>query len=302
MTLHLVYGDPPRDLAEIPAGAMQASPLAPGATLLDDVAPGSVASIAMVVPPGTIERRCALARALTGLAPGGALVALGPKDKGGARIAKELTAFGGTPTEQSRHHWRVCRMLRPQAPVGLEAAMAEGALRFDPALSLWTQPGVFSWDRIDEGSALLLDALAPLAGQGADLGCGLGLLSRAALAQGAAVRAIEAVELDARALAAARRNLSDPRVRFHWRDVRAGLPFANLDFVVMNPPFHAGGRDDPGLGRAFIAAARAALRPGGVLWMVANRHLPYEAELAARFATLEVRAQSPRFKIVRARA
>lgn len=302
MILHLLYGVPPPALANVLRDALQTSPLAPGATMLGEIAPGSAASMVMTVPPGTVERRHALALALRALTPDGPLVALGPKDKGGARIRKELEAFGCAVAEDSRNHWRICRTVRPEAPVGLEDAIAEGALRFDATLDLWTQPGIFSWDRIDEGSALLIEALGPLAGHGADLGCGLGLLSRAVLAGSEAVTAIDAVELDARALAAARRNVTDPRATFHWLDVREGLPFTGLDFAVMNPPFHAGGADDVGLGRAFLQCARGVLRKGGVLWMVANRHLPYEAELAGLFAKVEAVRETGRFKIVRATA
>jgi 16S rRNA (guanine1207-N2)-methyltransferase len=56
-----------------------------------------------------------------------------------------------------------------------------------------------------------------------------------------------------------------------------------LDFIVMNPPFHDGGAEDRRLGQAFIKKAAEMLRKGGVLWLVANRHLPYEAELKEAF-------------------
>jgi 16S rRNA (guanine1207-N2)-methyltransferase len=141
--------------------------------------------------------------------------------------------------------------------------------------------------------------LPPLSGHGVDLGCGLGLITRAVL-ENADVSAVEAVELDARALAAARRNIADPRAHFHWLDVRAGLSFSGFDFVVMNPPFHSGGADDVALGRAFVQQARKVLRPGGELWMVANRHLPYEAELALLFSKVDEMTKSARFKVVRA--
>ena len=51
----------------------------------------------------------------------------------------------------------------------------------------------------------------------------------------------------------------------------------------MNPPFHDGGAEDRRLGQAFIRKAAEMLGKGGVLWLVANRHLPYEAELKAAF-------------------
>ncbi len=179
--MHLVYGAPPPSLANVGSDARQTSPLVPGATLLGEIEPGSAVGMTMVVPPGTIERRYALATALKALEPGGWLVALGPKDKGGSRIRKELEAFGCAVAEESKNHWRICRTARPDRLAGVDRAIEEGAPRRDEALGLWTQPGIFSWDRVDEGSALLIEALPSLSGHGVDLGCGLGLLTRAVL-------------------------------------------------------------------------------------------------------------------------
>ena len=49
-------------------------------------------------------------------------------------------------------------------------------------LGLWSQPGVFSWNRIDPGSALLAQTLPALSGKGADFGCGVGYLAHTVLA------------------------------------------------------------------------------------------------------------------------
>jgi 16S rRNA (guanine1207-N2)-methyltransferase len=72
------------------------------------------------------------------------------------------------------------------------------------------------------------------------------------------------------------------------------------DAIVMNPPFHTGRAAEPGLGQALIAAAARALRKGGTLLMVANRQLPYEADLVKHFARVEKLAQEETFKIFRA--
>ena len=73
------------------------------------------------------------------------------------------------------------------------------------------------------------------------------------------------------------------------------------DVIVSNPPFHAHGREGrPDIGRAFIAAAAAALKPGGALWLVANRHLPYEDVLDARFGEVSEVASSGAFKVIHA--
>jgi 16S rRNA (guanine1207-N2)-methyltransferase len=71
--------------------------------------------------------------------------------------------------------------------------------------------------------------------------------------------------------------------------------------IVSNPPFHAQDRADrPELGQRFIAAAAHALAPRGRLWLVANRHLPYEESLGTHFATVRTVAQAEGFKVVEA--
>ncbi|WP_163545134.1 methyltransferase, partial [Klebsiella pneumoniae] len=65
-----------------------------------------------------------------------------------------------------------------------------------------------------------------------------------------------------------------------------------LDFVVMNPPFHDGGAEDKALGQAFVRRAADLLKPRGTCWLVANRHLPYEAVLAPLFKTVTMRVET----------
>jgi 16S rRNA (guanine1207-N2)-methyltransferase len=297
---HGLYGAPPRELAEPPAGAVQFSPQIVGAADLAEEADGALASLTMLAPPGTVERRYVLAQGLRATAPGGRITVLAPKDKGGARLGKELKAFGLEVAEEGRRHHRICTVTRPAQVDGLEAAIADGAPRLDAKLGLWTQPGVFAWDRVDPGSALLLKTLPDLTGRGADLGCGLGVLAHRVLGS-PGVAALTLVDLDRRAVEAARRNVQDPRATLLQADVRRLAEPAGLDFVVMNPPFHDGGAEDRALGQGFIAAAARLLRAGGTCWLVANRHLPYEAALAAAFAAVKLRAEADGFKVYEAR-
>jgi len=165
---------------------------------------------------------------------------------------------------------------------------------------LYTQAGVFSADGPDPASALLAAALpATLPARMADLGAGAGLLSLAVLARGG-VSALDVIEAEALALDCARLNISDDRVVFHWADATIFDPRAPWGGVVMNPPFHDGRAGEPALGQAFIAAAARGLSPQGQLWLVANRHLPYEATLTRLFRQVTDIGGDPRFKIINA--
>lgn len=297
----ILYGAPAPGLIDAPAGAVQTSPLIPGSADLADLPDSSADGAVILAPPGALERDFVIAHALRVVRPGGALTVFAPKDRGGARLRRSLEAFGCAVREDARRHHRFCYVQRPASPQGLEGAIAAGAPRIVPELGLWSQPGVFSWDRIDPGSAALLGLLPPLAGAGADLGCGVGVLAGPILAS-PQVAALTCIDLDRRAVACARHNLSDPRATVLWADARlASAALSGLDFVVMNPPFHEAGSERKALGVAFIQAAAGALRKGGVCWLVANRHLPYEAGLTAAFAEVAVRADAGGYKVFEAR-
>ncbi|MEM1235351.1 MAG: methyltransferase [Pseudomonadota bacterium] len=141
-------------------------------------------------------------------------------------------------------------------------------------------PGIFSADGIDPGSYALAEVLpAELSGHVIDLGAGWGYLSAVAEARGATQ--IDMVEANAMALACAEANTQHAVA--HWADATTWRPEAKAQHVIMNPPFHEGRKGAPELGQAFIANAARCLDVKGTLWMVANRHLPYETTLAQHF-------------------
>lgn len=208
----------------------------------------------------------------------------------------------------------ILREIRKIADAGAPLAKAHGKIfAVTGDLSAWSEPapgevrggfvtraGAFSADGPDPGSERLVAALPERLGRSvADLGAGWGYIARAILAQGD-VETMHLVEADHRALGCARQNVTDPRAVFHWADATRWEPPGPLDAVVMNPPFHQGRAADPGLGRSFIAAARAMLTPSGSLWLVANRHLPYEKDLSAAFRTVTEVGADPSFKVLHA--
>ena len=294
-----IYGAPPVELVGAYGTALQVSPLFPGATSLEDIPAGSLNGLAMLAPPGTVERRHAIAAALRALRPGARLIALAPKDKGGSRLAQDLEMLGCASEESAKRHHRICVATGPGDPEALAAALKDGEARIVPELGLWSQPGVFSWNRIDPGTALLLEHLPQLSGSGADFGCGLGLLAHAALVS-PKVTQLTMIDIDRRALDCARHNVTDERATFIWGDARTLPGLAGLDFVVMNPPFHEGGTENQALGQSFISRAAQALRSGGAVWLTANRHLPYEAILKPLFRRVTLIAEAGGYKIYQA--
>lgn len=164
----------------------------------------------------------------------------------------------------------------------------------------FTAAGVFSDGVIDKGSALLAAALPPkLPARMADLGAGWGYLAGPVLER-AGVTSLDLIEAEKLSLDCARLNVTDPRARFDWADATAFNADAPYDGIVMNPPFHAGRSADPALGRRFIQAAARLLAPHGKLWMVANRHLPYEAALTESFRNVDMIGGDNAFKIFHA--
>jgi 16S rRNA (guanine1207-N2)-methyltransferase len=302
----LLYGRPPVVFDPPhtgPGDATQTSPLIPDSAALEAQDPGSADTIMIYAPPGVLERRYVLALALRALKVGGRLDVMAPKDKGGSRLGKELKAFGVEVAETAKAHHRRCTVIRPETAEGLDeaiaAAIAAGGPQFVPGLEAWSQPGVFAWDRIDAGSALLAEHLPPMKGEGVDLGCGYGALSIVTL-RSPAVTKLKLVDLDRRAIRAARENITDERAKVWWSDARTLEAKSDKDFVVSNPPFHDGGAEDRRLGQAFIRKAAELLKKGGVAWVVANRHLPYEAELNAAFKRVRLVAEAGGYKLFEA--
>ena len=270
--------------------------------------------LVLVLPPRQREAMRALfARAFERCKDGGTVVAAAANDAGAKSAEADFRRLAGLSGSLSKHHCRVFWARNDSAARaaallaqwrGLDAPRRIAAPEL-PGGGFLSRPGVFAWDRIDPASALLAAHLpGDLQGHGADLGAGWGYLSIESLRRNPRIQALDLYEADARALELARSNLADAgasaALDFLWHDVATGLP-RRYDFIVTNPPFHARDRiDRPELGQRFIEVAAQALRPGGRLYLVANRHLPYEAALAAQFAQVRVLAQAQGFKAVEA--
>lgn len=254
-------------------------------------AAGTPAMAIICLPRAKAEARAMLAAA----ADAGMIVVDGQKTDGIDTALKDLRALGLAVSESvAKAHGKLARVVPGPALLAWAATPREVAEGFV------TLPSVFSADGPDRGSILLAAALPEkLPARVADLGAGWGYLSRAILAR-EGVRELDLVEAEADALTCARINISDPRAQFLWADAVSHKPRKPWDAVVMNPPFHAGREAEATLGMGFIHAAHRGLMPAGSLWMVANRHLPYDKLLATLFKQVEVMGGDSAFRVSRA--
>ncbi len=255
---------------------------------------GRYAASIVCLPRAKNEARALIADACA--RTDGVIIVDGQKTDGADSILKEMKARVTVQATVSKAHGKMFWIAEPAAD--FFADWEQGPAQTDGGF--WTAPGVFSADDVDLASALLADALPEkMGGEVVDLGAGWGFLAAHVLTR-PEVTAVHLVEAGYMALECAKRNVTDDRAVFHWADAVHWEPPQRVDAVVMNPPFHTGRAAEPQIGQAFVKAAAGMLSGHGALWMVANRHLPYEAELKKRFAQVEEIGGDARFKLFHA--
>ena len=138
-----------------------------------------------------------------------------------------------------------------------------------------------------------------------DLGCGNGVVGlAAALANPGA--ALTFVDESYQALASARATFGaafPPGTReaeFRAADGMAGFEPGSVDLVRNNPPFHSHQATTDATAWRMFTGSRRALRRGGELWVVGNRHLGYHVKLKRLFGNCEVVASNSKFVVLRA--
>jgi len=241
---------------------------------------------------------------------GGALLFCAANDMGARGYEKRLSGLSSEISVSSKAKCRLASLHGDniEHPEVLDAWLAAAVPR-QLASGLISCPGVFSWDHPDTGSRLLLEHLpAELSGRGMDLGCGNGYLSRHVLSRYAGIREWHAVDVDAVALDCAAQNLQGLNlqaqrggrsVQTHWMDATQEKMPGGMDVILLNPPFHRDKADLVSLGQAMIMAAKRSMQLSGSLFLVANRHLPYELLLYQNFEQVNTLFDGDGYKVIR---
>lgn len=175
--------------------------------------------------------------------------------------------------------------------------------------ALVSKPGVFAWDRLDEGTAALVGAMEVGTGDCVlDLGCGTGLLGLAAARRltrllSPAGGGVVLVDADVRAVESARRTLAANGVanaEVLLSDCASAVLDRRFDVVITNPPFHQGVGVDYEVARQFVRDTARVLRRGGRLFLVANRFLRYADLIRETFGAVDVAYADNRYHVLTA--
>lgn len=262
--------------------------------------------VACRVPKERAVVRHLINRAWHALAPGGRLLLWGGKQTGIKTHGKEAAiAFGGEPEVRKLGSDYLAVATRTGAALHARADADYETLR--PLLAyggrvLFTKPGLFGWDQIDPGSALLAAQLPGVFAAGGvparllDLGCGYGYLSVAAHALGAG--AITATDTCAAALLACAKNFAAHGMTGEVvpSDCADGIA-ERFDLVLCNPPFHRGFAADQELCARFFRAAASHLHRAGRALFVTHRVVPAAALAQDGFRSCELIAATPSFQV-----
>ncbi len=177
-------------------------------------------------------------------------------------------------------------------------------LAFD-GVDFVTKPGIFGWNKIDQGSQLLVDQLADEVALLSrppqtivDLGCGYGFIS--VMASRIIKADIIASDNNMAAINACTENFRQQGVNGSVvvDDCAAGIQ-TYADMVLCNPPFHQGFDVEDQLTEKFLLASKRLMTRNGVALFVVNRFIPLERKAKKWFSLVETVADNGRFKVIR---
>lgn len=287
--------------------------VAHGVLATADMPSGGADLVTIRIPTDRLGVQMAIAEAYRCLAVGGVCLLAGGNDEGVKPAARWLErVFGGVRLDAQHSGHRLLSAVRRAGEPADPAALASPWMNPDhmraTSVSLgageftqYSRPGVFSWEHLDEATAMLAETARIAPGESVlDLGAGGGALGVVA-ARATQTGRVLLLDADADAVRCAARTVIGAGV--HHVEVRASdageaVGDARFDVVVTNPPFHVGKATDLAVPRAFIEDSHAHLVPGGRLYLVANRTLPYERWISDCFGTVRTVHDGRRFKVL----
>jgi 16S rRNA (guanine1207-N2)-methyltransferase len=281
--------------------------------LVDGVSGLSPASFDLVLshlPRGRAVQEELIRGAAWALRPGGRFCFVAHKQAGikGA-IAHAREFLGQCGAVRQKKGYRVALAIRPddlELPPPADGYISHAITLDDIETTLISKPGVFAWNRLDAGTEALVTAMQIGVGDRVlDLGFGTGLAGLVA-ARRAPEGQVVLVDADVRAVESARRTLEANgavNAEVSLSDCGSAILTAGsgqFDRVVTNPPFHQSVGVDYDVACQFVRDAAQVLRPGGRLFLVANRFLRYGDLIRESFGNVDTAYADNRYHIMMA--
>lgn len=242
------------------------------------------------------------------LATGGELVIAGLKNEGIKTFidkCKQVYGNGNAEKHRTAYLGRFCKSKDAMCAGPLDD-QDYSLLRLiqTPTLDYYSKPGIFGWDKIDQGSAFLLehlpDCLAqlPVAPQSMlDLGCGYGYLTL--MTRNLALSKRTATDNNAAAVLAMNKNASHYCMNVEVVASDAGASLSSCyDLILCNPPFHQGFSIDGCLTEKFLHQCRRLLSPNGIALFVVNAFIGLEKQAISQHLTVIPVANNQSFKVI----
>lgn len=264
------------------------------------------------IPKGRKLYRRWLFQAYQVLIPGGNVYIAGSKQVGiHSSIKDALELFGNGRIMAYKKGNRLCHLVKQlekssipdwtQSPGITSGTWVEFSISISShCYQIRSLPGVFSFDHLDEGTRILLNAVKIHAGcKVLDVGCGFGMIGLFAATHGASW--VDLIDNDLLAIASSKETLAINQIyntSVYPSDLLDRVYTNKYDLILSNPPFHAGHAVDYQIAEAIIRQSYQALNPGGQLCIVANRFIPYDRIINAIFGNVLCLAESGRFHVL----
>ena len=165
---------------------------------------------------------------------------------------------------------------------------------------IYNLPGVFSHNRIDKGSQILIDYLksnnSEITGSVLDFGCGSGIISLHLTHS----QQITAIDCDVFAIYSFNKTLSKLKLNHITPIIGDGIAQIEqkFDWILSNPPFHQGKQTDYTITARFFAESVKKLNRDGKLLLIVNDFLDYESQLRQLFNHVECLQRQAGFKLL----
>jgi len=169
-------------------------------------------------------------------------------------------------------------------------------------LSLQALPGVFSQEKVDKGTQVLLDNLPrKIKGRILDFGCGAGVIGTY-ISKHFEFEDMEMIDDDFLAVKSCQKNIEDNKTPYTECFASDGLEKANMEerytWIISNPPFHQGVKTHYNVTEKFLNQVKDYLKLSGKLLIVANEFLNYEVTLKEHFKGITVIANERGYKVI----